>query len=100
MSDNEKKAEGLNIDKKTLFGIAALLFGILIIVGALTQFLPRGEFKIDENGSVIAGHTPKTRNISCLYGRLRRRPFSLLQATRRPSDWQLLQSLCLWAVRF
>ncbi|MCR5207974.1 MAG: hypothetical protein K6C14_05790 [Eubacterium sp.] len=55
MSEKEKKAEGLNIDKKTLFGIAALLFGILIIVGALTQFLPRGEFQVDENGSVIAG---------------------------------------------
>ena len=51
----EKKAEGLNIDKKTLFGIAILLFGILVIVGALTQFLPRGEFQLDENGSVIAG---------------------------------------------
>lgn len=55
MSEKEKKAEGLNIDKKTLFGIAGLLFGILIIVGALTQFLPRGEFQVDENGSVIAG---------------------------------------------
>lgn len=55
MSDKEKKAEGLNIDKKTLFGIAALLFGILILVGALTQILPRGEFQVDENGSVIAG---------------------------------------------
>ncbi|MBQ7741209.1 MAG: YfcC family protein [Eubacterium sp.] len=55
MSDKEKKAEGLNIDKKTLFGIAGLLCAILIIVGALTQFLPRGEFQVDENGSVIAG---------------------------------------------
>ncbi len=55
MSNKEKKTEGLNIDKKTLFGIAGLLFGILIIVGALTQFLPRGEFQLDENGSVIAG---------------------------------------------
>jgi uncharacterized ion transporter superfamily protein YfcC len=55
MSDKEKKAEGLNIDKKTLFGIAGLLLVILVIVGALTQFLPRGEFQVDENGSVIAG---------------------------------------------
>jgi len=55
MNDNNKKAEGLNIDKKTLLGIAALLFIILILVGALTQFLPRGEFQVDENGSVIAG---------------------------------------------
>ncbi len=55
MNENGKKAEGLNIDKKTLLGIAALLFIILILVGALTQFLPRGEFQVDENGSVIAG---------------------------------------------
>ncbi len=55
MSEKEKKAEGLNIDKKTLFGIAGLLLVILIFVGALTQFLPRGEFQVDENGSVIAG---------------------------------------------
>ncbi|MCR4563622.1 MAG: AbgT family transporter [Clostridiales bacterium] len=55
MDENRKKAEGLNIDKKTLLGIAALLFIILILVGALTQFLPRGEFQVDENGSVIAG---------------------------------------------
>jgi uncharacterized ion transporter superfamily protein YfcC len=54
-SENVKKSEGLNIDKKTLLGIAALLFVILIFVGALTQFLPRGEFQLDENGSVIAG---------------------------------------------
>ncbi|MCR4593505.1 MAG: hypothetical protein K5761_00430, partial [Clostridiales bacterium] len=55
MSEKQKKAEGLNIDKKTLFGIAALLAIILVLVGALTQILPRGEFDLDENGSVIAG---------------------------------------------
>jgi uncharacterized ion transporter superfamily protein YfcC len=55
MNDNQKKPEGLNIDKKTLLGIAALLLVVLIFVGALTQLLPRGEFQVDENGSVIAG---------------------------------------------
>ena len=55
MNENQKKPEGLNIDKKTLLGIAALLFVVLVFVGALTQFLPRGEFQVDENGSVIAG---------------------------------------------
>ena len=53
--ENAKSSEGLNIDKKTLFGIAALLLIILIFVGALTQILPRGEFQVDENGSVING---------------------------------------------
>lgn len=55
LNENKEKSEGLNIDKKTLFGIAALLFVILVFVGALTQFLPRGEFQVDANGSVIAG---------------------------------------------
>ncbi|MCR4594722.1 MAG: AbgT family transporter [Clostridiales bacterium] len=55
MSDNQKKAEGLNIDKKTLFGIAALLAIILVLVGVLTQVLPRSEYKLDENGSIMGG---------------------------------------------
>lgn len=55
IKEKNGSTEGLNIDKKTLFGIAALLFVILIFVGALTQLLPRGEFQLDENGSVIAG---------------------------------------------
>ncbi len=53
--ETQKDSEGLNIDKKTLLGIAGLLLVILILVGALTQILPRGEFRLDENGSVIAG---------------------------------------------
>ena len=54
-NEKESTAAGLNIDKKTLLGIAGLLLGVLILVGALTQFLPRGEFEVDANGSVIAG---------------------------------------------
>lgn len=53
--ETEKKQEGLNIDKKTLFGIALLLVFILCVAGVLTQVLPRGQFALDENGSVIAG---------------------------------------------
>jgi len=55
LNENKNPSEGLNIDKKTLLGIAALLCIILVFVGALTQLLPRGEFQVDENGSVIAG---------------------------------------------
>ena len=51
----QKKQEGLNIDKKTLFGNALLLVFILVVAGTLTQVLPRGQFSLDENGSVIAG---------------------------------------------
>ena len=50
-----QKKEGLQLDKKTLFGIALLLVFILAVAGALTQVLPRGQFALDENGSVIPG---------------------------------------------
>ncbi len=55
MENEKKKQEGLNIDKKTVFGIAGILLAILIVAGILTQVLPRGEFAVDENGSVISG---------------------------------------------
>ena len=55
MAEEKKTQEGLHIDKKTLFGIALLLLAILFVAGLLTQVLPRGQFALDENGSVIAG---------------------------------------------
>ena len=59
MKQNEVKNEGLNIDKKTIAGISILLVVILFVAGLLTQVLPRGQFELDENGSVIAGtYTP------------------------------------------
>ncbi len=51
----DEKHEGLNINKKTIVGIMGLLLGVLFLVGLLTQVLPRGQFALDENGSVIAG---------------------------------------------
>lgn len=55
MDKNEVKSEGLNINKKTIAGIAILLVVILFAAGVLTQTLPRGQFETNENGSVIAG---------------------------------------------
>lgn len=50
-----KQSEGLNIDKKTVMSILAVLAAILVFVGILTQTVPRGEYGIDANGSIIDG---------------------------------------------
>lgn len=49
------KSEGLSIDKKTVFSIVAVLLGVLLFVGILTQIVPAGEYQIDDNGSIIDG---------------------------------------------
>ena len=56
MDDNgNNKPQGLKIDKKTIIPITALLFGIMVFVGILTQVVPRGEYRLDANGSIIDG---------------------------------------------
>ncbi|MBQ8209465.1 MAG: YfcC family protein [Clostridia bacterium] len=50
-----EKSEGLSIDKKTVFNIIAVLLGVLVFVGILTQVVPAGEYQIDANGSIIDG---------------------------------------------
>ncbi len=51
----EKKGTGIQIDKKTVFGITALLIVIMLFAGVLTQIVPRGEYQMDESGMVING---------------------------------------------
>ena len=55
MHEKHKKKAGLHISSKTVYGIAGILVAILFLAGMLTQVLPRGQFDLDENGSVIAG---------------------------------------------
>ena len=40
----EKKNEGLQLNKKTVIGITAVLLAVWILAGVLTQIIPRGEF--------------------------------------------------------
>ena len=49
------QSEGLSIDKKTVFSIVAVLLGVLIFVGILTQVVPAGEYTVDANGSIVDG---------------------------------------------
>lgn len=41
---NTQKKEGLQLDKKTIIGITAVLLAVWIFAGVLTQILPRGEY--------------------------------------------------------
>lgn len=51
----EKKGTGIQIDKKTVFGITALLLVIMLLAGVLTQVVPRGEYQMNDSGMVING---------------------------------------------
>lgn len=57
MSDEQqtKQSEGLHIDKKTILSIVAVLLGVVVLVGILTQTVPAGEYQLDDNGSIIDG---------------------------------------------
>ena len=51
--ENENKDLGLSLNKKTVGAICAVLALILVLIGALTQILPRGEYQT----AVQDGHT-------------------------------------------
>lgn len=54
MKDNELTS-GIKIEKKTIIGITALLIGIMIFAGILTQVVPTGVYDVDANGAIING---------------------------------------------
>lgn len=49
-----RKEVGLHLNKKTVLFIFAVIAGILILVGVLTQVVPRGEYLRDAEGMLIA----------------------------------------------
>ena len=44
MAEEKKNTEGLQINKKTIIGITAVLLAVWIFAGILTQVIPRGEY--------------------------------------------------------
>ena len=52
---NQNTSEGITIDKKTIVSILCVLLGVLVFVGILTQVVPRGEYEIDADGSIVDG---------------------------------------------
>ncbi|MCQ2471886.1 MAG: AbgT family transporter [Clostridia bacterium] len=57
IEQEEKKSDssGIQLNKKTLFGITALLLAIMIFAGVLTRVVPHGAYDKDANGAIIAG---------------------------------------------
>ena len=57
MSNKTKQENSslINIDKKTIFGVTALLFAIMIFAGILTQVIPTGEYNYAPDGSILNG---------------------------------------------
>lgn len=51
----KETASGIKISKKTIVGISALLIGIMIFAGALTQIVPTGVYDVDADGAIING---------------------------------------------
>lgn len=51
---NAQNGQGLKLDKKTVLFITSIILAIMVLVGVLTQVVPRGEYLKDENGSIIA----------------------------------------------
>lgn len=54
-AEPQKSSEGLSIDKKTVVSILCVLAAVLVFVGILTQVVPRGEYTVDADGSIIDG---------------------------------------------
>lgn len=46
---------GIKINKKTVIGVTAILVGIMILGGILTQVIPSGAYDLDEAGAIING---------------------------------------------
>ena len=45
----------IKIDKKTIIFIVAVLIGIMLLAGLLTQVVPRGAYQLDEAGAIVDG---------------------------------------------
>lgn len=49
-----EQGQGLQLNKKTVIFITSAILAIMVLVGVLTQVIPRGEYRTDESGAIIA----------------------------------------------
>ncbi|MCQ2484995.1 MAG: AbgT family transporter [Clostridia bacterium] len=55
MEEKEKNSSGIQLNKKTMIAITALLLGIMLLAGVLTKVVPTGRYDVDAEGAIIPG---------------------------------------------
>ena len=55
MDKKEKSGTGIQLNKKTMIAITALLLGIMLFAGILTKIVPNGAYDVDADGGIIPG---------------------------------------------
>ncbi|MDR1629131.1 MAG: hypothetical protein LBS36_02820 [Oscillospiraceae bacterium] len=53
MENENSQSLGLQLNKKTILSITAVLFAVMLLAGVLTQVIPAGEYQRDTQGSII-----------------------------------------------
>ena len=55
MEDKKKNTSGIQLNKKTMIAITALLLAIMIFAGIMTKIVPTGAYDVDAEGGIIPG---------------------------------------------
>lgn len=76
---SSEPASGIQLNKKTIIGITALLFAIMVFAGILTRVVPTGAYNTAEDGSIIPGtyHTVTSEEVNYPLWRVFIAPFEV-----------------------
>lgn len=76
---NEKKGTGIQLNKKTMIAITALLLAIMLFAGILTKIIPNGAYDVDADGGIIPGtyHTVTQEEVNYPLWRVLIAPFEV-----------------------
>lgn len=55
MEEKEKNNSGIQLNKKTMITITALLLAIMLFAGIMTKVVPTGKYDVDAEGAIIPG---------------------------------------------
>lgn len=55
MEEKEKNGSGIQLNKKTMIAITALLVAIMLFAGIMTKVVPTGRYDVDAEGAIIPG---------------------------------------------
>ncbi|MDR1927266.1 MAG: AbgT family transporter [Oscillospiraceae bacterium] len=77
MKQTEGAQSTLKLNRKTMLFIAALLLGILLLAGVLTQIVPRGAYQTDAQGAIINGSYARLAGERLPFWRVFTAPFEI-----------------------